>query len=68
MTAGRLNQELWSGNGLRVESRRYDYGSEVWTDQRQTDSFGVQLPIGGAYRLAKRWPHAVRRLTSLEVV
>jgi AraC-like DNA-binding protein len=52
MTAECVHQDLlWSGSGLRVESRRYDYGSEVWTDQRQSDSFGVQLPIGGAYWL-----------------
>jgi AraC-like DNA-binding protein len=43
--------ELWSGDGIRIESRRCDYGSEKWTDQLYADSFGVLLPIGGAYRL-----------------
>jgi AraC-like DNA-binding protein len=51
VTAECRHVELWSGGGLRVESRRCDYGSEVWTDQLQSDSFGVLLPIVGAYRL-----------------
>jgi hypothetical protein len=43
--------ELWSGSGIRLESRRCHYPSETWTDQLHADSFGVLLPIVGAYRL-----------------
>jgi AraC-like DNA-binding protein len=43
--------ELWSGGGIRIESRRCDYGLEQWTDHLYRDSFGVLLPIVGAYRL-----------------
>jgi AraC-like DNA-binding protein len=51
MTAECVHRELWSSGGLRVESRCCDYGSEVWTDERQSDSFRMLLPIAGAYRL-----------------
>jgi AraC-like DNA-binding protein len=51
MTAECMHTELWSAGGITIESRRCDYGSERWTDQMYTDSFGVLLPIVGAYRL-----------------
>jgi AraC-like DNA-binding protein len=51
MTVECIHVELWSGGGLTIESRRCDYGSEGWTDQLQADSFGLLLPIAGAYRL-----------------
>jgi hypothetical protein len=44
------HQELWSGSGITVESRRCDYGSDVWTMVHVADRFGVVLPTGGAYR------------------
>jgi AraC-like DNA-binding protein len=43
--------ELWSGGGIRVESRRCDYGTGAWTDRLESAAFGVLLPIVGAYRL-----------------
>jgi AraC-like DNA-binding protein len=46
-----IHTELWSGGGIRLESRQCDYGSENWTDHAHGDSFGVLLPIAGAYRL-----------------
>jgi AraC-like DNA-binding protein len=43
--------ELWSGGGIRVEARRCDYATEVWTDRLESVAFGLLLPIFGAYRL-----------------
>jgi AraC-like DNA-binding protein len=43
--------ELWSGGGIRVESRRCDYGSEAWTDSFESRYFSVLLPVTGAYRV-----------------
>jgi AraC-like DNA-binding protein len=43
--------ELWSGAGIRLQSRQCDYGSDKWTDKLCADSFGVLLPLVGAYRL-----------------
>jgi AraC-like DNA-binding protein len=51
VTAECAHAELWSGGGIRVESRRCCYPSETWTDQAENDSFGVLLPINGAYRV-----------------
>jgi AraC-like DNA-binding protein len=49
--AGCRHTELWSGGGIRVEARRCDYGTEVWTDRLESAVFGLLLPIIGAYRL-----------------
>jgi AraC-like DNA-binding protein len=51
VTVDCTHTELWSGGGIRIESRRCDYGSAKWTDRICVDSFGVLLPLGGAYRL-----------------
>jgi transcriptional regulator GlxA family with amidase domain len=51
MTAECTHTELWSAGGITIESRRCDYGSEKWTDRLHGESFGVLLPIVGAYRL-----------------
>lgn len=42
--------ELWSGGGIKIDSRRRCYRSETWTDQFEGDCFSVMLPITGAYR------------------
>ena len=51
MTVECRHTEVWSGGGIRVESRSCDYGSERWTDRLEGGAFGVLLPIAGAYRL-----------------
>lgn len=43
--------QLWTGAGIRVESRRCDYGTDAWTDRVESVAYAVLLPSAGVYRV-----------------